>query len=146
MVSLWRDELPLGQVLRVALFAAGHCPGIYSGIARRAAQMRAGEGVRAAAAAAAPPPLPGLVPLPFLASSSSSSSSSSSLFCSFFWAVFLFLFLKKEKARKMAWSKIEKAKINDKTAVARRGLAGFFKNIFFWRKNISHTSSKCLAS
>lgn len=97
MVSLWRDEFPLGQVLRVALFAAGHCPGIYSGIARRAAQMRAGEGVRAAAAAA-PPPLPGLVPLPFLASSSSSSSSSS-LFCSFFWAVFLFLFLKKRKSQ-----------------------------------------------
>lgn len=44
--TLTGDELPLGQVLRVALFAAGHCPGIYSGIARRAALMRgAGEGV-----------------------------------------------------------------------------------------------------
>lgn len=42
--TLTGDELPLGQVLRVALFAAGHCPGIYSGIARRAALMRGASG------------------------------------------------------------------------------------------------------
>lgn len=67
--TLTGDELPLGQVLRVALFAAGHCPGIYSGIARRAALMGGAGGGgpsrrrcrRAAAAAAAAPPLPGLV-------------------------------------------------------------------------------------
>lgn len=76
----------------------------------------------------------------FFPSSLALSSSSSSLFCSFFYAVFCFVCKKKKKKkkRKSSRSKIgERGKKKKKSAVACRGLAGFFKNIFFWRKKKS---------